>query len=213
MSSLLHNQPPVITVKNLARIFIQSIIALGVTFMLFAGMQYLIQQDNAEVPTPIAYTTINPIFEEVEEKVITRTRPEPMPEVQSLPETSMPEPTPVKSTGFSSAPKISIPKVGIQNSFSLGPIESGVRPLVRRQPKYPPVAARDGIEGYVVLSFSITASGTVDNIEVIEAQPKGIFETEAKRALRKWKYQPQMQNGVVTAMHNQQVQLDFTMSQ
>lgn len=68
-------------------------------------------------------------------------------------------------------------------------------PLVRVEPDYPPRAKQRGIEGWVIVQFTITPIGTVDNPSVIEANPPGIFEQSALRAVRRWRFNPQVVNG------------------
>jgi protein TonB len=47
-----------------------------------------------------------------------------------------------------------------------------------------------GQEGWVLLEFDITEVGTVDNVKVIESEPRRVFDSSARRALLKWKYKP-----------------------
>lgn len=68
-------------------------------------------------------------------------------------------------------------------------------PLVRIPPDYPPRAGANQIEGYVILRFVVTESGAVADPEVLRAEPEGVFERAAKRAVLRWKYQPQIRNG------------------
>lgn len=89
--------------------------------------------------------------------------------------------------------------------------DSEPAPIVRINPKYPVVAARDGIEGWVQLRFSVDATGSVTDIEVIAAKPQRVFEQEAIRALKRWKYQPSTLDGAVAARTGLQVQLDFNL--
>jgi protein TonB len=84
-------------------------------------------------------------------------------------------------------------------------------PIVRIEPKYPVQAARDGKEGWVRLSFTINEVGGVEDVDVIEADPKRVFDREAKRALRKWKYKPKIVDGKPVKQPGMRVQLDFTL--
>lgn len=86
-----------------------------------------------------------------------------------------------------------------------------VMPLHRMEPRYPRRALRRKIEGYVVLSFSIDKTGVPTDIEVIDSDPKRIFDREARRALKRWKYQPQMVNGAPVKRTGQKVRLEFRM--
>ena len=88
-------------------------------------------------------------------------------------------------------------------------IDTGPAPLVRIEPQYPRKAAMQGIEGWVILQFNITASGTVSNIKILGAKPLRIFNKSAIQALRKWKYQPKIENGKAVEQKGLKVQLDF----
>jgi len=83
---------------------------------------------------------------------------------------------------------------------------NNIKPIISISPKYPQKAAKDGIEGSVVLQFNITETGAVENVEVVEATPPYVFDKAAVNALKKWKYSPVNNLG-----KNYTVQLDFTM--
>ncbi len=68
-------------------------------------------------------------------------------------------------------------------------------PLVRVPPEYPMSALARGTEGYVLLRFTVDETGSVQDPEVLRAEPPGVFERAAKRAASKFKYQPQFANG------------------
>ncbi len=77
----------------------------------------------------------------------------------------------------------------------LGFGDSDVIPLVRMNAVYPQRALRQKIEGFVIARLQITPEGTVESVDIIEAQPRGVFEREAIRALYKYKFKPKMENG------------------
>lgn len=86
-------------------------------------------------------------------------------------------------------------------------------PLYRVEPRYPSRALKQGAEGYVLMSFTIDAQGRPIDIKVIEAKPRRLFEREAKRALKKWKYQAKVVDGKAIAQLGQTVKLEFKISQ
>ena len=79
-------------------------------------------------------------------------------------------------------------------------------PTHRIEPKYPLAAAKSGTEGSVVLKFDIEVDGSVSHVEVVNAKPAYVFDKEAVRALKQWRYKS---SGKVSK--NLLVQLDFLM--
>lgn len=63
-------------------------------------------------------------------------------------------------------------------------------PLIRVEPNYPGRAAARGIEGEVQLAFTVLADGSVSGVEVLRADPRGVFEHQAMRAVARWKFRP-----------------------
>ena len=62
--------------------------------------------------------------------------------------------------------------------------------IKRTAPIYPRRASQRNIEGWVELSFKIDTDGKPANIAVLAAEPKGIFEKEAMRSIKKWRFEP-----------------------
>ena len=65
--------------------------------------------------------------------------------------------------------------------------------LVERvEPKFPAQAIREGISsGSVTVKFTVDTDGSVLNPVVTDAKPRrGIFDNEALRAVRNWKFKP-----------------------
>jgi len=84
-------------------------------------------------------------------------------------------------------------------------------PLVRLAPEYPYRARRDGIEGWVDLSFVVTADGRVRNVRVVGSHPRGVFDEAARQSLSRWRFKPKMVDGVTverTAVQRLTFQLD-----
>jgi len=94
------------------------------------------------------------------------------------------------------------PDLSLANKNLLGDAQIGmgfgdgdVIPLVRMPAQYPSKAKRRNIEGFVKARLEINAEGTVDSVEIIDSNPKGIFERSAIRALYKYKFKPKMVDG------------------
>jgi periplasmic protein TonB len=108
-------------------------------------------------------------------------------------------------------PNIPVNNPGLSDPPSLAEHDQQAIPLSRVQPQYPVKALRRNIEGYVVLSFTIDANGRPKDINVVDAKPKHIFEREARRALRRWKYQPKHVAGQGVDQPGQHITIQFTL--
>ncbi|MBW8368853.1 MAG: energy transducer TonB, partial [Arenimonas sp.] len=58
------------------------------------------------------------------------------------------------------------------------------------QPAYPPVALRSGITGSVEVQLTVRRDGSVANVRVLSARPRGTFERSVLATLRQWRFQP-----------------------
>lgn len=61
-------------------------------------------------------------------------------------------------------------------------------PLSTARPEISKWAYEHKIEGWVVVEFTVTTRGTVDNIRIVDAQPKGVFESAAVKSIARWVY-------------------------
>ena len=91
----------------------------------------------------------------------------------------------------------------------LGPVatqlDKDFMPLSRQPPQYPYKAARRGIEGWVRVRFRVTETGTVEDVEVLDSEPPGVFEQAAIKAVYRWRFKPRVVNGQPTAGTAEQV--------
>jgi len=96
-------------------------------------------------------------------------------------------------------------------NLGAGVSDSDPVPVVRVNPQYPPRAAERGIEGWVELRFIISATGAVEGAEVTNSRPRNVFDRAALRAVRRWKYNPQIEDGKPVERHGITVRLEFTL--
>ena len=209
-----------------SRLLIALVAASGITWLLFWALFSLIKQQLV-TPAPPATTSIS--FASLPEQPIAAStaRSEPPPPVlpqipqipsplavnappqtpqlrQQRPPLSQVTPSltspdlsqltalPVAAAAAPPSPASSAPQVAPTH-------DQGLIPLVRVKPIYPVFARQRGIEGQVTLSFTITAEGRVKNPEVISASPSGVFERNALRAIRRWRFKPKHSNGQAVA--------------
>jgi len=112
---------------------------------------------------------------------------EPDPPEMDIPETPRPE---------MNAESVSTPDIGGPNfgAFAAS-TDADVLPIVKVPPQYPRRATQRGIEGWVLVEFTITSAGAVTNPMVVDAEPPGIFNRSALRTIVKWKYKPRILDG------------------
>jgi TonB family protein len=78
--------------------------------------------------------------------------------------------------------------------LSRGHLDPGPRPLGDIEPEYPEAANLQ--EGMVVLRLLISETGVVDNVAVVSADPKGVFDSAAVDAFKAAKFSPGMVLGM-----------------
>jgi protein TonB len=68
----------------------------------------------------------------------------------------------------------------------------GARKAISKEaPAFPSDALDEGItSGSVKVRLSVGSDGSVSKVEILEANPKGVFEKAVTRTLMRWKYEP-----------------------
>ena len=97
----------------------------------------------------------------------------------------------------------------LKEGMGEGVFTQSLTPLVRIEPVYPVQALLQRIEGYVRLSFDISPNGSTMNVRVVDSQPPRIFDQNSVRAVRKWKYNPQTENGKPVTKRGEEIELEF----
>ncbi|HIF9078460.1 TPA: energy transducer TonB [Photobacterium damselae] len=201
---------------------------------LFTFMAWMVDNGSRQEPESTPPLSFNMVMVEQESEVQRRQRiVPPKPEAPKPPPQIMPSQS--KPTSVSTLPVASISALGLDTSISgiavsapkFGKIEGAANlgaginvgsnqqamPLYRVEPRYPERALKQGAEGYVVLQFTIDTQGRPSDISVVEAKPRRLFERDAMRALRKWKYQAKVIDGQAVEQPGQTVKLEFKINQ
>ncbi len=99
---------------------------------------------------------------------------------------------PTAELAFSMPPAAEFAMAGpmLKDVYAVGELDSPLVPLVRVQPPYPPRASRRGIQGWVEVAFTVNAAGLVEDIEVLRAKPKRIFDKNVIKYVSQWKFKP-----------------------
>lgn len=64
-------------------------------------------------------------------------------------------------------------------------------------PRFPSVASKRGVSGWVELAFTVTSSGETANIEVTRSEPEKLFDRAAIDAVGQWTFEPRVFRGQV----------------
>jgi protein TonB len=74
-------------------------------------------------------------------------------------------------------------------------VSSDAKSINRVKPDYPRRALNAGIEGWVKLSFTVTAEGRVTDVTVVDSKPPRLFDRAAVDAVKNWSFKPKMVDG------------------
>lgn len=172
------------------------------TFGLFLLMQGLVAKDMMSFPEERPVFNPNIILDlpkEPEIRQVTRVQEPPKvvdpPVIEDRRRTTVDPKVIGLPTGSGVAPKPNFDDTG----FKPGYMDGERLPLVRVQAQYPRPALERGIEGSVVVEFTVREDGTVADARVLEADPKGVFDRSALAAIAKFKYKPTVVDGIARA--------------
>lgn len=181
------------------RFAIALMISVAVTLSLLFVMQILI----ATGKDAITENTVGRLLEFVrvprqETTEVKERKPEKPPQPQEQPP-DMPEPQ--MDDINPNAEAINIAPVAVNADIDVGLGFGGsfsdgdYLPIVKVAPIYPRRAQTRGIEGYVIVEYTVTKQGTVKDVVVIEADPPNIFDRAAMQSALKYKYKPRVIEG------------------
>ena len=200
-------------IRWLGALFLALLISVG----LFWFMQWMVMNNDSGLQKTSNQRQVDFIRihkESTLNKKQRRLKPKPQPEPPDKPKLVQPQTTkPLQSP----APQMDMPNIDIPMSTprlsanlsqamavnqgmpagnpGLGQPSSGLIPIVTAKPRYPLRAQSRNIEGWVVVEFTITPTGSVIDAKVTSAKPAGTFDRAALNAIVKWKFKPKIENG------------------
>jgi periplasmic protein TonB len=189
------------------RALLQILTGLLITVALFSFMRYLISSDQTVADTAQIAAVVEIYQEppkkeeqEPEEQVPDETSEPlmdsitaPKPQVAAQTEQEFPS-TDIGDIGFNIGPvgdSWTAPMASNSELLGSGQDNQGfieVRPYSTAQPNIPEIAWTNKVNGWVLVVFTITNDGRTDNIRVLDANPKGIFEDNVIKAVSNWRY-------------------------
>ncbi len=192
-------------------------VALVITAALFITMRVLIQSGDATFEEKKERRNLEFVDTQRDETV---KKKDPKPKKPPKPEEAPPplEQPQMESAEFESnnnslafSADLSV-DTGLEGGLALDSGDGEYLPIVKVAPIYPRRALSRGIEGYVIVEFTVTKTGSVRGPKVVEAQPEGIFNQAAMDAAKKFKYKPRVIDGEPTEVAGVQNKITFKMN-
>ncbi len=182
--------------STLTRFAIAGVTGLVVTFALLWVMQILIATGKDALTNKRDFRFVDFVRIQRDEVVnLDEDKPEKPPEPEQQPP-DMPQPQ-VDQLNTSDTVNISFTRTGIEldptrGNFSI--VDGDYLPIVKVAPIYPRRAQTRGLEGYCLLEFTVTRTGTVRDARAIECT-SSLFERASVNAAGKFKYKPRVVDG------------------
>lgn len=180
------------------RWFVAMVLAALITLGLFYLMQALIATGASFSQQATVVKVVDATMPDIQMEVVREVeRPEPIEQLDTPP-----PPVAERQANLDSGPSLSIERAAVQvdadleiGGASISITDGEMLPLVNVTPTYPTRAASRGIEGWCQVSFTVTDTGGVRDVVVVDADPPEIFDTASMRAAEKFKFQPKVVDG------------------
>lgn len=205
--------------KRLSRLISVALPAAGITAGLFFAMQNLIAGEDFSPPELIVYE-VTPYVEQTPPP-----KPLPPPPKPPRPEIISPPANPPKLVNSIDAPDVPIAIYGGAAPADYGEailedmrpegrgmvIDRTLQPISPPVPTYPRDAARQGLEGVCNVHLKVSPRG--DPFDVYAECSHQSFEKEAKRAIEKVRFAPQIRQGLPVTVTGVVYPLEFQLKQ
>ena len=167
------------------------------TLLIFFIMQWLIDVGDVELDnTSIKIADVTMPERELELLMDMESPQEEEPPPETMPpEFDMTPPAEVDSSAAR-------PNLGFKGKKAGVFADGSYVPIFQVPPVYPRRALERGIEGCVMLKFTVTKVGSTRDPSVEWAVPPGIFDRAAMRSALKYKYKPQIRDGEAIEVPN-----------
>jgi len=203
-----------IIVRSGARYVIAGVLALSMTFILLWGMQKLIAGGNEVMTDPAKGSVLDFIRLKKDEAIVKKERKPQKPAKPKEPPPPMNAPQMQQSNPNASATKSSFAAdiqtdMGLSGGLSLDSGDGDYLPIVKVAAIYPRRAQSRGIEGFVIVEFVVTKTGSVSQAKVVQAKPEGVFDRATLDAVAKFKYKPRVVDGVAMEVAGVQNKISF----
>lgn len=200
------------------RVFFVAPGALLVTLLLLALMVSLISIADKSLDKSKRIKLPDIYMPEMEIEVQRLIEKPEKPKVDETPPPDIPEQDFDKIDGNAAVGKVAAPgKIKANLDLDIGAglqaTDGEYLPIVKIAPQYPRRALSRGIEGYVIVEYTVTKQGTVKDPVIIEAQPATIFNDAAIKSVLRYKYKPRVVNGEPTEVTGVRTKITFELEE
>ena len=189
MSEIVLNTRPTTQLPQLLRLLGGAAIALIVTFLLYWLMATLVAAGREAMTEGPSGRIVDFVRVKKDQDLnVDQKKPEKPQKPQAAPDTPQPQQNDNQNPDANTVnigPMNVANDVSLQNGFGLSASDGEYLPIVKVAPSYPSSAMSRGLEGYVILEYTVTRQGTVRDPVVIESS-SSLFERSAIRSAVCW---------------------------
>ena len=190
-----------------AALFIGSAVTVGLFYIMYLA----VHNEAIDLPPQKPLITID-LVKKIKEPDPAEQPPRVVPPPVVAPPPPIPVPTAFDGPTVGSEIEFRPPPTNDGVNIQQGAVDGSHAPIFTVAPNYPSRAASRGIEGWVIMQFTIDKLGRVIDPVVIDAQPQGFFEREALRAVKRYKYRPRVVNGQAVEVRGVQQRITFELN-
>lgn len=208
------SRTPSVFLQTASRYLLGLVLAVVTTIGLLWGMQALIAGGSEVMSEPPRGNVLDFIRLKKEQQTVKKERKPQKPAKPKTPPPPMVQPQMAQanpnaqeiSSSFSADIALD---AGLSGGLSLESGDGDYLPIVKVAPIYPRRAQSRGIEGFVIVEFTVTKTGAVRDAVVVNAEPESIFDRAALDAVLKFKYKPRVVDGVAMEVAGVQNKISF----
>jgi protein TonB len=183
-----------------ASVVVGAVVTMGVLFT----MQTLIATANRQLNDGGARHFVDFVRAQRPETVERKERKRERPQTPDAPPPDAPQPRVDAYTAADGAINLAPPALSNEVRLAGLGLEAGdgeYMPIVKIAPVYPWNAQAEGIQGTCLVEYTVTVTGTVKDVRVVEGNPAKVFDQASMEAAMKFKYKPRVVNGEPIEVH------------
>jgi protein TonB len=187
-------------VRYSASVAVGAVVTMGVLFL----MQGLIATANRKLNESGTRHFVDFVRVERQAEVQRKERKRERPQTPDAPPPDAPQPRvdayEASDAGLSLAAPVLDASVQVEG-LGLEASDGEYLPIVKIAPVYPWNAQAEGIHGTCLVEYTVTTTGSVKDVRVIEGNPPKVFDQASTEAALKFKYKPRIVNGEPIEVH------------